>query len=274
MRAHGRLLPAQVLRPRLGEPCREELRELGAGESLHAVAQAAPVLPRESLGPRDAAVGLPHLLREAREEPQPRVEQRGAARRDRGVPGIEQSQVGTFLLEQAVALLDGARIGREQPRVPGVRLPAKAVELVSPARSASLYQAQVVGGKEDRHERAGDVRRVALLAVARELPAAGGHVAAHVDHAPVAREASGDPRRLRTLAHELRGRGATEREARREHLQGLDRVRLARRVGAHEHRGRGRERDPAVLDAAEVHELESVYGQAQVAPLPLTGAPA
>ena len=184
------------------------------------------------------------------------MEQCGAAQGHRGVPCVQQVKVGPLLLEQAVPLLDGARVGCQHTRKATVCLAAKVVELVSPEGGTALDQLQVVGGKEHAHQGAGDLGGLDALSVAEELPAARDHVAAQVDHAAVPLQARRGAGGLGTLAHQLGGRGVPEGVAGRQQLQGLDGVGLARRVGAAQDGGRRREVDDLLPKAPEVLELK------------------
>ena len=82
MRAHTGLLPSQVERSSLGKPIEDHVPELVSPERLEALSERAGVGADEVLPSRDDTVGLGDLLGEAREEPQPRGEQRGPAERD------------------------------------------------------------------------------------------------------------------------------------------------------------------------------------------------
>lgn len=75
------------------------------------------------------------------------MEQRGAAQGYRGVPCVQCRSRSPFLLEQAVPLLDGARVGGKHARKAPVCLTAEVVELVSPEGGAAFDQLQVVGVK-------------------------------------------------------------------------------------------------------------------------------
>ena len=256
MRAHRGLLAAQVVGARRGKAGAEELSQLVLGEAQGLVTQAAEVAALQALPRGKLAVDLADLGPQPLEEPQAAVEQRGAAQGHRGVPCVQQVKVGPLLLEQAVPLLDGARVGCQHARKAAVCLASKVVELVSPEGGTPLDQLQVVGGKEHAHQGAGDLGGLDALSVAEELPAARDHVAAQVDHAAVPLQARRGAGGLGTLAHQLGGRGVPEGVAGREQLQSLDRIGLARGVWPAQDGGRRREADDLLPKAPEVLELK------------------
>ena len=188
-------------------------------------------------------------------------EQRRGAECDRLVPRVQQGRVAPWLPKEAVALFDRTGVGAAHLVVARVCLGAERVDALATKRCRTLYQREVVGAKQDRHQRAKEVCRAARLAVAAEGTLGRRQIELDVYHATVAGEPCCRTALLGTVTQQLAGARVPERRARGEQLHGLDRVRLTDGVMSHENRQGLRRLDDAVAEVAEVRQADLPYQQ-------------